>query len=174
MPLVPWQRRRSVPPEFTSLDTHPNRDEIVAIRRRAAVLRDVEITRLALGWRNTPYLATVRAKALTPDSPLIIEVLAAFDAVDTAFDEVLARHEQPSFAEPSSWTLFSASPATPPTAAQPSAPVSLHPSVIEIALKSVRDALAAAYARPVLRRGEYAGLIAPWRRVFPPGLHATP
>ncbi len=35
------------------------------------------------------------------------------------------------------------------------------------ALKAVRDAIAAAYARPVLTRSEHAALLRPWRAVFP-------
>ncbi len=106
MSLLPssWSRRHSGPAQLLSLDTHPNRAEIVAIRRRAPLLRDAEVTRLALGWRNTPYLAAARARALAPDSPLIVEVLAAFDGVDAAFDDVLARQEVASHFESASWT----------------------------------------------------------------------
>ena len=35
------------------------------------------------------------------------------------------------------------------------------------ALKAVRDAIAAAYARPVLTRSEHSALLRPWRAVFP-------
>jgi hypothetical protein len=42
--------------------------------------------------------------------------------------------------------------------------------VVSTALKAVRDALAAVYARPILSRTEYTQLLAPWRAVYP---HAT-
>ncbi|MBX6372100.1 MAG: hypothetical protein IRZ02_07580, partial [Acidothermus sp.] len=44
----------------------------------------------------------------------------------------------------------------------------LHPTIVETGLKAVRDALAAAYARPVLRPREYLALLTPWRRVIDP------
>jgi hypothetical protein len=41
------------------------------------------------------------------------------------------------------------------------------PPVTALALKAVRDAVAAAYARPVLDLEEHALLVGPWRSVFP-------
>ena len=41
--------------------------------------------------------------------------------------------------------------------------------MVVVALKAVRDALAGAYARPVLSRAEHAALLRPWRAVYAEG-----
>jgi hypothetical protein len=120
--------RRST--SVTSLDLHPNLAEILGILTRVPQLTDREVTGLAHAWRDTTYLSLARDHALRPDSPLVIDVLAAFGRVDTVFDEELTG------------------------------------DAVTVALKAVRDALAAAYAKPVLARAEYAALMSPWRRVF--------
>jgi hypothetical protein len=114
----------------TSLDLHPNLAEILGILTRVPQLTDREVTGLAHAWRDTTYLSLARDHALRPDSPLVIDVLAAFGRVDTVFDEELTG------------------------------------DAVTVALKAVRDALAAAYAKPVLARAEYTALMSPWRRVF--------
>ena len=152
-----WRRRTVV----TSLDVHPNLAEILGILSRVPQLTDREMAGLAGAWRDTTPLASARDHALRPDTPLVVEVLAAFDRVDAVFDAELAAIDD--WANDNSGSagsdhearigdLFSAT---------------LKPQVLNTALKAVRDALAAAYARPVIRHAEYAGLIGPWRRVFP-------
>ena len=42
------------------------------------------------------------------------------------------------------------------------AATAVKPQVVKHALKAVRDAVAAVYARPVLSRAEYPALIGPW------------
>ncbi|MBX5446977.1 MAG: hypothetical protein IRZ27_00455 [Acidothermus cellulolyticus] len=144
MPILPWLHGRRPVVRVASLDEHPNRGEILAIRRRATMLREREITGLARLWRNTPYLAAIRARALSVDAPLVVDVLHDFATIEQAFDEVLTQPQ--AIARVSSATL--------------------HPTIVETALKAVRDALAAAYAQPVLRPREYLALGAPWRRVI--------
>ena len=136
--LLPWRRRR-----FASLDQHPNLHEILNILARIPHLTDREIARLAHGWRDNRFIAGARHRALSPNSPLVIELLAAFDRVDTMFADDLARLDD---------------------AYDPYDP---KPHVVNTALKAIRDGLAAAYARPILRRGEYVALIGPWRRALP-------
>jgi hypothetical protein len=70
----------------------------------------------------------------------VLEVLACFEAVVALFDDDL-RGEADYVEVPVPMTIT--------------------------ALKAVRDAIAAAYARPVLSHGEYVALIRPWREVFP-------
>jgi hypothetical protein len=95
---------------------------------------------LAHNWRNTVSVAEARRRALSPDSPLVVDVLAAFDAVAALYaDDLDGGCDY----------------------------VSVTPDIASTALKAVRDAIAAAYAKPILRRGEYSGLIAAWRSVFP-------
>jgi hypothetical protein len=122
---------------LTSLDEHPNLCEILDILGRVPRLTEREIARLARGWRDNTFLAEARHRALSPDSPLVIDVLAAFDRVDAVFFDDLD--------DSSEGTL----------------------PLVNTALKAIRDALAAAYARPVLTRAEYIALIGPWRRTLP-------
>lgn len=143
---MPWRRR----PVVTSLEEHPNRPEIMSILARVPELSDRDVARLAGGWRDTAYLASARDHALCPDSPLVLDVLNAFDLVDEIFDEEL-----------SGSAVYDSSPGGESFA------TALKPQVVNVALKAVRDAIAAAYARPVLSRAEYVGLLTPWRQVFP-------
>jgi hypothetical protein len=129
---------------LSSLDEHPNCHEVRSILRRVPVLTEHELARLAGGWRDNNFLAGAREHALSLDSPLIVEVLAAFDSID----------DDPADLD----RLGSASSGT-----------TLKPHVANIAGKAVRDAIAAAYARPILGRAEYLALIGPWRRAFPTG-----
>jgi hypothetical protein len=135
--LLPRRRRPA------SLDQHPNLHEILNMLARIPQLSDREIARLAHGWRDNRFVAGARHRALSPNSPLVIEVLAAFDRVDAMFARDLAALEDPY---------------------DPHDP---EPHIVNTALKAIRDGLAAAYARPILRRGEYAALIGPWRRALP-------
>lgn len=123
-----------------TLEQHPNIDEVLGVLAALPHIGDAELPVLAQHWRNTPQIADARARALSPDSPLVIEVLACFEAVVALFDDDLAGEADY---------------------------VTVDPAVTTTALKAVRDAIAAAYARPVLSRGEYALLMKPWRRIFP-------
>lgn len=122
------------------LEEHPNVSEVLGVLAQLAHISDADLSRLAELWCNSPSLSAARDRALGPDSPLVVEVLAAFDAVGALFAEDLLGE---------------------------AAYVTVDPAVTGRALKSVRDALAAAYARPVLHRAEYAALMRPWWTVYP-------
>ena len=124
------------------LEQHPNLDEVLGVLARLAHVNDAHLPRLAAAWTNDAFLASARDRALSPDSPLVCEVLSAFDAVSALFADDL-RGEQPY--------------------------VTVAPPVVVVALKAVRDALAGAYARPVLSRAEHAALLRPWRAVYAEG-----
>jgi hypothetical protein len=129
------RRRRQI----RSLDEHPNLDEVLGVLALLPALDDAALHALALRWENTVLVADARARALTPDSPLILEVLTAFDAVSALYADDL--HGQAEY-------------------------VTLDPATTSLGLKAVRDAIAAAYARPALSRAQHAALIGPWRAVF--------
>jgi hypothetical protein len=132
---------------ISSLDEHPNLPEILGVLAQLPHVSDSDLVQLADNWRNTVFLAEARARALEPDSPLVLEVLAAFEAVQALFaDDVCGEADY----------------------------VSLDPEVASVALKAVRDAIAAAYAEPLLSRAEHAGLLAPWRAVYPTALVEEP
>ena len=122
------------------LEEHPNLTAVLGVLGQLAHISDDDLPRLAEGWANSPSIAQARDRALGPDSPLVVEVLAAFDAVSALFaDDLLG--EAPY--------------------------VTVDPRVTIMALKTVRDAIAAVYARPVLSRAEYAALLRPWLAVYP-------
>lgn len=125
---------------ITSTETHPHCAEILGVLAQVVHIEDDGLRRLALAWRDTPDVARARDKALQPDTPLIIEVLTAFDSLAGLFADDLA--------------------GTAPY-------VTLPAPTTALALKAVRDAIAAAYARPVLTAQEYAELSAPWHSVYP-------
>jgi hypothetical protein len=129
------------------LDQHPNIDEILSVLAALPHIGDAEIPVLAKLWRNSPMVAQARARALSPDSPLVVEVLTCFEAVVALFDDDLAGEADY---------------------------VTVDPEVTTTALKAVRDAIAATYAKPVLSRGEYQALMRPWRQVFPATGYAEP
>ncbi|MDQ1695637.1 MAG: hypothetical protein QOJ03_990 [Frankiaceae bacterium] len=123
-----------------TLEEHPNLSEILGILAQLPHIADSDLERLAAAWQNTVSLAEARARALDADSPLVLEVLAAFEAVQSLFAEDLDGDEDY---------------------------VQVDPEVATVALKAVRDAIAAAYARPILTRTEHAGLMTAWRAVYP-------
>jgi hypothetical protein len=129
--------RRSV---VDRLEEHPNLPEVLGVLAQLSHITDSDLQRLADRWTNTVGVAAARDVALSPDSPLVCEVLAAFDALAALFSEDLAGEAE--------YCVL-------PT------------EVVSVGLKAVRDAIAAAYARPVLTRSEHAALLAPWRAVFP-------
>ncbi len=132
---------------ISRLEEHPNLGEVLGVLAQLANVGDGDLTRLAAAWVNDRFVAQARDKALSPDSPLVCEVLSAFEAVTALFEDDL-RGE--------------------------AAYVTVAPTVVVTALKAVRDAVAASYARPVLSRAEYAALLRPWRAVFPAGSVAEP
>lgn len=134
------QRRNSGQRRIERLEEHPNLRGILGVLSRLAHITDEELVTLAQCWRNTPHIAAARDKALSPDSPLIVEVLAAFDAVSALYADDLAGDQDY---------------------------ITLPSDVTTLALKAVRDAIAAAYAKPILTRLEFAALNRPWRTVFP-------
>jgi hypothetical protein len=122
------------------LEEHPNLTAILGVLAQLAHISDDDLPRLADGWVNSPSIAQARDRALDPDSPLVVEVLAAFDAVSALFaDDLLGEASY----------------------------VTVDPRVTTLALKAVRDAIAAVYARPVLSRAEYGTLLRPWLAVYP-------
>lgn len=125
------------------LEEHPNLPEVLGVLAQLAHIGDDALPRLAAAWTNSVGVAAARDRALSPDSPLVCEVLAAFDAVGALFADDLAGEAD--------YLVVDA-------------------GTVCTALKAVRDAVAAVYARPVLTRAEYAALLAPWRAVYP---HST-
>lgn len=125
---------------FSRLEEHPNLGEVLGVLAQLAHIEDADLPRLATAWTNDANVAVARDRALSPDSPLIMEVLSSFEALGALFEDDL-RGE--------------------------AAYVTVDPSVTVTALKAVRDAIAGSYARPVLSRGEHAHLLRPWRSVFP-------
>lgn len=121
------------------LEEHPNLAEVLGVLAQLAQVADEDLPRLADGWTNDAFVAQARQKALSPDSPLVLEVLSAFEAVSALFEDDLMG-EAPY--------------------------VTIDRAVAVTALKAVRDAVAAAYARPVLTRAEHAALLRPWRGVY--------
>ena len=122
------------------LEEHPNLSEVLGVLAQLAHVEDRDLPQLAAAWANNIAVSAARDKALSPDSPLILEVLAAFDALTDLFEDDL-RGE--------------------------AAYVTVDPAVTTTALKAIRDAIAGAYAKPVLSRSEHAQLMRPWRTVYP-------
>lgn len=121
------------------LEEHPNLAEVLGVLAQLPHVAENDLPHLASAWRNSAPAADARAKALAPDSPLVCEVLAAFDALTALFEDDLAG---------APWTTVG-------------------PEVTTVALKAVRDAIAAAYARPALSKTEHALLMTAWRTVYP-------
>ena len=121
------------------LEEHPNLAEVLSVLAQLAHVGDEHLTALSDAWVNSPAIAEARDRALGPDSPLVVEVLAAFDALTALFADDLS-------GEPDYVVIESA--------------------VTIRALKAIRDAIAASYARPILSKSEYAALMRPWRAVF--------
>jgi hypothetical protein len=130
-------RRKSA--SIVSLDAHPNLSEILGVLAQLPHVTDTDLRRLADSWHNTVFLAEARARALDPDSPLVLEVLAAFEAVQSLFADDVSG--EPDY-------------------------VDVEPEIAAVALKAIRDAIAAAYARPILSRAEHTSLLAAWRTVY--------
>jgi hypothetical protein len=121
-------------------EDHPNRGEIFSVLAQMIHLTDEHLPLLAAQWSNTELTARARSRALGPDSPLILEVLTAFDSVSFLFaDDIDGQADY----------------------------LTVDPSVTIVALKAVRDAIAAAYAQPALTADEHAALLRPWRAAFP-------
>ena len=122
------------------LEQHPNLPEILGVLAQLAHVRDADLPKLAQGWHNTVGVAAARDAALSPDSPLVLEVLAAFEALSALFADDL-RGE--------------------------AAYVTVDTDIATTAVKAIRDAIAGAYARPALSPSDHAGLMRPWRAVYP-------
>jgi hypothetical protein len=138
-------RRGSV--VISSLESHPNALEILAISSRMACITDAELSALAIAWENTPELGEARRHALEPDCPLIFDALTRFETVQVLFAEEIHGGEDY---------------------------LGVEPEVASTALKAVRDAIAAAYARPAITAAEHATLTRAWRTVYPNDKIATP
>lgn len=132
---------------IATLEDHPNLGEILGILAQLPHIRDEQLPPLAAAWNNTLEVAEARARALAPDSPLVLDALGAFDAVGFLFEDDLRGQ---------------ASYLTVPAA------------VTSTALKAVRDAIAAAYAKPALTRHHYTLLLRPWMSIFPAATVAEP
>ncbi len=125
---------------ITQLEDHPHATDVLAVLCGLADIRDADLPRLAELWTNDVEIAAARALALSADAPLVIEVLAAFEALEALFADDLRGEAD-----------F----------------VNVDPEVTATALKSVRDAIAASYARPILSRRQHLLLVRPWQTVFP-------
>jgi hypothetical protein len=125
---------------LSRLEDHPNLKEILGVLAQLANVRDSDLPRLAAAWGNDATTAVARDRALSPDSPLVLEVLSAFEAVTALFHDDLAGE---------------------------AAYVTLDPAVTTRALKAMRDAICGSYARPVLSRSQHAALLRPWRSLYP-------
>jgi hypothetical protein len=117
------------------LADHPNLAEILAIRRVLLELTEAQMTTLA-AQRQPTETGSARAAALGPDTPLLFDVLEAFSVIDDLVASARRGYG-------------------------PGGP--LPAEVFDSAFKAARDAVAAAYARPVLDRRHYEILIKPWR-----------
>jgi hypothetical protein len=126
---------------YTCLAEHPDLAAIQAVLARIPVLSDTELRELAAGWRNTPRVAKARSRALAPDTPLVIEVLRSFDDIAHLFAEDLEGEADH---------------------------LGVEPKVVSVALKAVRDAVAAAITSPVLSRRDAGALATPWRMAVHP------
>jgi hypothetical protein len=131
-------RRGSV--AISTLDSHPNALEILSITSQLPCITDLCLAELAGAWQNTSELAEARRHALEPDSPLVFDALAAFETVQVIFAEEIRGGEDY---------------------------LTVEPEVASTALKAVRDAIAGAYARPVITTAEHASLTRAWRAVYP-------
>lgn len=131
-------RRGSV--VISALDGHPNALEILSITSQLPCITDLGLAELAGAWQNTSELAEARRHALEPDSPLVFDALAAFETVQVIFAEEIRGDEDY---------------------------LTVEPEVASTALKAVRDAIAGAYARPVITTVEHASLTRAWRAVYP-------
>jgi hypothetical protein len=140
---MPWRRQRANR-WVSSLDLHPNLAEILGVLSQLPRLTGNDMACLAQGWRDTTFVHLARARALGPDTPLVLEVLATFERVDRVFREELSRD----------------------FLGDDGAATTVKPQVVKHALHAVRDAVAAVYARPILSRAEYLALIRPWHRAF--------
>ena len=73
------------------LEDHPNLPEVLGVLAQLAHIRDEDLPLLAPGWANSPSPSPRPATARSrPDSPLVVEVLSAFDAVSALFADDLA------------------------------------------------------------------------------------
>jgi hypothetical protein len=125
---------------IVSLDAHPNAAEVRGILSRLPCIPDIDLPALAEAWHNTTLLAEARRRALEPDSPLVLEALACFETAQSLFAEELHGGEDY---------------------------LTVGPDIAATALRAVRDAIAAAYARPILSATEHGALMKAWRSVYP-------
>jgi hypothetical protein len=138
--------RRTITP-IESLDAHPNAAEIRGILSQLPCVDDATLPLLADAWHNTTLLAEARRRALEPDSPLVIETLACFETAQALFVDELHGDEEY---------------------------VTVAPEIAVGALKVIRDAIAAAFARPILTAAEHEALTRAWRSVYPSDLVVSP
>jgi hypothetical protein len=116
------------------LADHPNPAQILAIRR--VLLELTEAHDELAAQRQPTETGSARAAALGPDTPSLFDVLEAFSVIDD-----LVASARPGYG--------------------PGGP--LPAEVLDSAFKAARDAVAAAYARPVLDRQHCEILIKLWR-----------
>jgi hypothetical protein len=136
-------RRTTLP--IGGLDAHPNDQEVRGILSRLPCVTDSELEQLADAWHNTTLLAEARRRSLEPDSPLVIEVLNCFETAQALFAPEIHGAEI--------------------TGAD--GYLTVDPDVVSTALKAMRDAIAAAYAQPILTAAEHGALMKAWRSVYP-------
>ncbi|MBV9485174.1 MAG: hypothetical protein JO246_03885 [Frankiaceae bacterium] len=135
-------RRTTLP--IGGLDAHPNAPEIRGILSRLPCVTDGELEALADAWHNTTLLAEARRRSLEPDSPLVVEVLTCFETAQSLFAPEIHAADL----------------------AGDDGFLTVDPDVVSTALKAMRDAIAAAYAQPILTPAEHGTLMKAWRSVY--------
>lgn len=84
-------RRRPV----TELVQHPNLEEITGIVGQIPLLGPDDLHLLGEVWQNTTEVANARERALSPDCPLVLDVLRTFESISANFHETLADADDP-------------------------------------------------------------------------------
>ena len=140
--FIPSQRpaeisvsRAPAPSVITSLTDHPNVHEICGIIMQIDGLSEGDLQVLSRNWRSSSIAGEARDRALTLDTPLIIQLLATMSDVNKELlpaDPVLSR-----FAH-------------------------VDNVLVKAARNAIFDALAAEFAQPVIAEADYSALIAPW------------
>ena len=117
------------------LEDHPDLPVIMDVLSRLTLVDGSQLAGLAAAWRNDSRTSRWRDLALSPDSPLIMEVLHAFDTITELYADDVAGT---------------------------SGYLTVPGPVAARGVKAIRDALAAAYAKPVLPPHGYLALARPW------------
>ena len=72
------------------LEQHPNLPAILGVLAQLPHIADADLTRLGGAWRNTVSVVEARQLALSPDAPLVVEVLTVFEVISALFADDVA------------------------------------------------------------------------------------